>query len=630
MPNIILNPFTGKFDFAGLSSSEADLLYIRLDGTSTTTASIPFALGLTAGSSNQFSVSSSGAVIVNAPFSVDATSGGSNVYFGSVADSFWEGTFAMYTQSGEGADRMYFDSETGSLEAQGTASFVLGQINFKIWYDSSGDFGVFDGRGLTGAETTRAKFFNAVLFNDEIGFGATNTANWINISETSTTHGIVLNVSRNLSSLISPFRVLSQTDTISWTGINTTQGNLSSISIQLTDNRSLTSGIGVDNSTFLYGKWDRGSSFTSNRVNHNWYWAFGTMTDSGTYNNTSATQVLTKQFLNFTLHHGFTYAGSTRTMSYTFNGITFSTSSSPTITSGTLNSVGAIYEATGTGYATGNSYVAILHNTMTGFDTTLFLANATSNSSLVGLDNAKLGFGTGSGGSLANRNLDWDAEIYYNGTNLVINPKVIGSGVLSVLGTIDVSSAQIQMDSDQNFVTGNFFIVNDSSNFTLEFWSSDLEAKMFDLNTDAEVVQFYYTASFSLITSDSATIGSSGLICQGLLNINNTAPKFRLTDSSGTPNDDYEFGLDGGVYSITNITDTRTDLSIDGSGNWTIGASGVSIGIYGVTPTARATTGGSASTFVANTSGIVDDTATWDGYSIGQVVKALRNFGILT
>ena len=40
-------------------------------------------------------------------------------------------------------------------------------------------------------------------------------------------------------------------------------------------------------------------------------------------------------------------------------------------------------------------------------------------------------------------------------------------------------------------------------------------------------------------------------------------------------------------------------------------------------------TGGSASTFVANTSLIANDTATFDGYTIGQVVKALRNTGLL-
>ena len=41
------------------------------------------------------------------------------------------------------------------------------------------------------------------------------------------------------------------------------------------------------------------------------------------------------------------------------------------------------------------------------------------------------------------------------------------------------------------------------------------------------------------------------------------------------------------------------------------------------------TTAVTASTFVSNTSGILNDSATFDGYTIGQVVKALRNLGIL-
>ena len=43
----------------------------------------------------------------------------------------------------------------------------------------------------------------------------------------------------------------------------------------------------------------------------------------------------------------------------------------------------------------------------------------------------------------------------------------------------------------------------------------------------------------------------------------------------------------------------------------------------------RETTAVAAATFVSNTSLIANDTATFDGYTIGQVVKALRNLGIL-
>jgi hypothetical protein len=53
------------------------------------------------------------------------------------------------------------------------------------------------------------------------------------------------------------------------------------------------------------------------------------------------------------------------------------------------------------------------------------------------------------------------------------------------------------------------------------------------------------------------------------------------------------------------------------------------IGFWNKTPIVQPTTAITAATFVTNTSGILNDSATFDGYTIGQVVKALRNVGIL-
>ena len=53
------------------------------------------------------------------------------------------------------------------------------------------------------------------------------------------------------------------------------------------------------------------------------------------------------------------------------------------------------------------------------------------------------------------------------------------------------------------------------------------------------------------------------------------------------------------------------------------------IGFWNATPIVQPTTSVAAATFTANTSGIANDTATFDGYTIGQVVKALRNIGVL-
>ena len=78
----------------------------------------------------------------------------------------------------------------------------------------------------------------------------------------------------------------------------------------------------------------------------------------------------------------------------------------------------------------------------------------------------------------------------------------------------------------------------------------------------------------------------------------------------------------------SNSVISTEDISLQG--DTLVGNTGNSVGFYGTTPTAQATTGISAATFTANTSGIADDTATFDGYTIGQVVKALRNLGLLT
>lgn len=52
-------------------------------------------------------------------------------------------------------------------------------------------------------------------------------------------------------------------------------------------------------------------------------------------------------------------------------------------------------------------------------------------------------------------------------------------------------------------------------------------------------------------------------------------------------------------------------------------------GFWNATPIVQPTTAIAAATFVSNTSLIADDSATFDGYTLGQVVKALRNAGLL-
>ncbi len=79
--------------------------------------------------------------------------------------------------------------------------------------------------------------------------------------------------------------------------------------------------------------------------------------------------------------------------------------------------------------------------------------------------------------------------------------------------------------------------------------------------------------------------------------------------------------IQGCVAGASGTTDRSMSTMIQVLGN--------KIGLFGVTPVIRQTTGIAAATFVANTSAIVDDTATWGGYTAGQIVTALKNVGIL-
>jgi len=60
------------------------------------------------------------------------------------------------------------------------------------------------------------------------------------------------------------------------------------------------------------------------------------------------------------------------------------------------------------------------------------------------------------------------------------------------------------------------------------------------------------------------------------------------------------------------------------------GVSGNKLGFYGTTAIAQPTTGHASATFVANSGVAVSDASTFDGYTLKQVVQALRDLGILT
>lgn len=111
----------------------------------------------------------------------------------------------------------------------------------------------------------------------------------------------------------------------------------------------------------------------------------------------------------------------------------------------------------------------------------------------------------------------------------------------------------------------------------------------------------------------STTVGSNG------------STTFALTGTSPT------FTFSQGVTFSDGITiaDAKNIILNTTTGTKIGTSTSQKLSLWNATPIVQPTTAITAATFVANTSGIVDDTATFDGYTIGQIVKALRNIGAL-
>jgi hypothetical protein len=64
-------------------------------------------------------------------------------------------------------------------------------------------------------------------------------------------------------------------------------------------------------------------------------------------------------------------------------------------------------------------------------------------------------------------------------------------------------------------------------------------------------------------------------------------------------------------------------------GNLTLGTSGGNMGFYGTPAIGKPTTSVTAAAFVANSGNTVNDASTFGGYTLGKIVQALQNLGLL-
>jgi hypothetical protein len=97
-------------------------------------------------------------------------------------------------------------------------------------------------------------------------------------------------------------------------------------------------------------------------------------------------------------------------------------------------------------------------------------------------------------------------------------------------------------------------------------------------------------------------------------------------------------GLVAAIWNSATHASRAGDLigyAADASGEregWRVRASGSApmFSLFGATPILRPTTSHAAASFTANSGTAVNDASTFDGYTIKQVVKALRDLGALT
>jgi len=229
------------------------------------------------------------------------------------------------------------------------------------------------------------------------------------------------------------------------------------------------------------------------------------------------------------------------------------------------------------------------------------------------------------------------------GTGLSPYFKISNYGAVEILTR--AGSTLRLMDSAGNekfsFSSGNF----KSTDNTLELTSSYITTKMTAgaweyYNSGGTLLHSIMTALSPKVTFSRGGTGSipfivgttANILTEKITLVGNTLVKgsdtssatsgLILVDSANATN--WDFRNNGDIHMGKDST-----LFFNGNGLTIGGGSTALLGFHGATPVDQATTAITASAFVANTSTIVDDTATFGGYTMGQIAAALIEKGIL-
>lgn len=211
--------------------------------------------------------------------------------------------------------------------------------------------------------------------------------------------------------------------------------------------------------------------------------------------------------------------------------------------------------------------------------------------------------------------------IYVNKTatfaDIMMNLNNTGSGIskISLSNTSTTYAAELG-------AAGNDIFINNAGTekFRVKTWGIDVQGIVRSGNTGAAYSSTPSGGYGGFIQADSAgTVHIDAYNAAG-----GSALAFGVNTASGAIQQ--MLGID-----ISNFTFTDAKNFVFGTTNGTkIGtATSQKLSLWNATPIIQPTTGISAATFTANSGTAVNDASTFDGYTIKQVVKALRNIGAL-
>lgn len=488
------------------NESLADDSYIRLDGTSVTTASIPFAQGISI-SSDKFILLDGGSQLQDSSIQYDTTIstfkilggndissglGGASIeiHAGDGIISGSSGGWVYNTAGNSGADgfggSVYFTSGIGDGASGGSGNIIFsvlsptngaaaGEIQFNIngslkAYLSSTIFTSLV-RQTINVNSTTALLVEQDGVNDNVLVVDTSQSpngvvgiNNVGVDDQALTVGGTTNkgivVSQTFTGATTLARATSLTHTFNGTGLAAFGSGSSPVLSLATfvDERGVTSGTS-DGITGLQFNLSRGSSYNFTKTSGVGIVTIGAITgtssDNGTYNINSGNITYTKKALDFAVSFSAQYDGGTgtvRTMNATIIAVDARLgTSNPAIinaSNGVLNTNTYMVRSTGTGWTSGTTDWAVgFYNAVTGFDSVWgYINETTTSNNHFGKDNVKNYRGTGTG-TFALRTLAPDVYDTYTGTNWIFEHEIVAASATTIFNSL-VADVDFEVGGD--------------------------------------------------------------------------------------------------------------------------------------------------------------------------------------